>query len=190
MATKKNEGTRLRGGAAGAITALGLLAIAIIGNFEGLRLVAYKDVVGVWTACYGETKGIKGGMKFTREQCDVMFIDSGLKRHEAGMRACLTYPDLIPEKSYVAFLSLTYNIGIGGFCKSSVARAINEGRIQAACYNLTKFNKAKGRVIKGLVTRRKQELRLCLDGVAEGLPPPVKVEPVYPEEKPDVQLVH
>ena len=157
------EKTKTRLGVAGAVSAVGLLAIAVVGNYEGLRLKAYKDVIGVWTACYGETKGIKPGMKFTKDECDILFIES-LTRHEHGMRACLNNPDLIPDKSYVAFLSLTYNIGVGGFCKSSVRREINAGRLINACNRLLAFNKAGGRVIKGLVTRRNTERKLCLEG--------------------------
>lgn len=167
------------GAAAGVATALGLICIAFVGNWEGLRLYAYKDVVGVWTACYGETKGIKGGMKFTKEQCDIMFIE-GLARHEAGMRKCLTFPDQLPDKTYVAFVSFTYNVGTGGFCKSSVRREANAGNLKAACNALMKWTKAKGRVLKGLVNRRTQEKKLCLQGVNEGLPPPADVAPTVP----------
>jgi len=155
--------TRLTG-AAGAITALGLLTLAFVGNWEGLRLVAYKDVIGVWTGCYGETKGIKSGMKFTQEQCDVMFID-GLARHEAGMRRCLRWPDAIPDKTYVAFLSFTYNVGVGAFCRSGLARKANAGDLVGACNELPKWNKAGSKVLKGLVARRAKEKRLCLDGL-------------------------
>jgi lysozyme len=175
--------TRLqKTGAAVTITAAGLLAIATIGHFEGLRLVAYRDVIGVWTVCYGETKGIHGGLKFTKDQCDVMFIGS-LTEHEAGMRKCLNNPDIIPEKSYVAFLSLAYNIGSGGFCKSSVAREINAGHLVKACQNLLRFNKAGGRVVGGLVTRRNVELKLCLQGVRDGTisSPQPTVEPIAVE---------
>src|SRR5581483_2565280 len=160
-----HAGTRLKG-AAGAITALGLLAIAFIGNYEGLRLVAYKDVIGVWTACYGETKGIHKGMKFTKQQCGVMFID-GLTRHEQGMRSCLNDPDGLPDKVYVAFLSLAYNIGVRAFCSSSVAREANNLRLEAACDNILKFTRAGGHVVAGLVKRRKAEARLCREGVAD-----------------------
>lgn len=157
--------TRLRGGALGAATALGLLVIGITGQWEGLRLVAYQDVVGVWTACHGETKGIRRGMKFTREQCDVMFLDR-LTEHEQGMRACLKAPDAIPEKSYVAFVSVTYNIGVSGWCKSSMARLVNSGNLRGACDALLNWNKAGGRVIKGLTNRRVAERKLCLEGLS------------------------
>ncbi|TGV26325.1 lysozyme [Mesorhizobium sp. M4B.F.Ca.ET.143.01.1.1] len=158
-------GTRTRlVGAAGALTALGTLAVNTVGGYEGLRLVAYQDVIGVWTACRGETAGIKKGMRFTREQCDVMFIDS-LTRHEAGMRACLKDPDGIPAEIYVAELSLTYNIGVGGFCKSSMPAKLNAKNYVAACNTFGSFVKAGGKVIKGLVTRRLQEAALCRKGL-------------------------
>lgn len=146
------------------VSAVAALAIAVVGTWEGLRLYSYQDVIGVWTACYGETKGIRPGMRFTKEQCDAMFIES-LAEHEAGMRRCLKDPDSIPEKSYVAFLSLTYNIGTGGFCNSSLPRLINTGNIRAACNALPLFNRAGGRVVQGLVNRRAYEQRLCLEGL-------------------------
>jgi lysozyme len=158
-----SNATRLTG-AAGAVTAIGILTIALVGGFEGLRLVAYKDVVGVWTACYGETEGIKPGMKFTKEQCNVMFLE-GLTRHEKGMRSCLNDPDGIPDKVYVAALSLTYNVGVGGFCKSTVARRLNNLDYRGACNALLAWNKAGGHVISGLVKRRQRERTLCLDGL-------------------------
>lgn len=156
--------SRLVGAGTGAITGAGLLAIAVVGNWEGLRLYAYQDVVGVWTACYGETAGIKPGMKFTQEQCDVMFIGS-LAEHEAGMRGCLAAPDTLPEKSYVSMVSVTYNIGVGAFCGSSMARKINAGDVRGACDALMLWVKAGGKVVQGLVNRRTAERKLCLEGL-------------------------
>lgn len=139
-------------------------ALAMIGGYEGLRLYSYQDVIGVWTACYGETKGIRSGMKFTKAECDDMFAKR-LVEFETGMRACLKQPDAVPIKPYIAFLSLSYNIGIGGFCKSSVAAYANAGDYRAACNRIPAFNKAGGRVIRGLVVRRTDEQKYCLAGV-------------------------
>lgn len=152
-------------GAAGAVTAVGLLATAVIGNYEGLRLYAYQDVVGVWTACYGETKGIHRGMRFTKDKCDVMFIES-LEGYERTMRSCLNEPDSLPDKTYVAYLSLAYNIGGGGFCKSSVARDANNLKLKKSCDDFMRYTRGGGRVLSGLVTRRRQERKLCLEGLA------------------------
>ena len=159
--------TRLKktGGALAAITLAGSLAIQTVGGFEGLKLYAYRDVVGIWTACYGETKGIKPGMKFSKADCDNMLIDS-LVEHEEGMRRCLNQPDALPIKTYVAGVSLTYNIGIGGFCGSTVARKLNAGDISGACDAFLMWDKAKGKRIKGLTVRREAERELCLKGIA------------------------
>lgn len=152
------------------LSAAGVLAVGSIGGYEGLRLYSYPDVIGIWTACYGETKGIKPGMKFTKAQCDSMFIER-LIEFETHMRACLDKPDSIPDKSYVAFLSLTYNIGWGvkggrkGFCPSSVARYANAGNLVAACNALTAYNRAGGKVVKGLTNRRLAERKFCLEGL-------------------------
>lgn len=139
-------------------------AVSLIGGYEGLRLYSYQDVIGVWTACYGETKGIRSGMKFTKAECDEMFAKR-LVEFETGMRACLKQPDAVPIKPYIAFLSLTYNIGVGGFCKSSVAAYANVGDYRKACNRIPAFNKAGGRVIRGLVVRRTDEQKYCLEGV-------------------------
>lgn len=139
-------------------------AVSLIGGYEGLRLNSYQDVIGVWTACYGETRGIKPGMTFTKAECDAQFA-KGLVEFETGMRACLKQPDAVPIRPYVTFLSLSYNIGLGAFCKSSVARLANAGDLRAACNRIPAFNKAGGRVIKGLVSRRGDEQKYCLSGL-------------------------
>lgn len=143
---------------------VGVAAIALVGAWEGLRLVAYKDVVGVPTVCYGETYGVKMGDRHTKAECDAMLLAS-LKKHERGMRKCLKNPDAIPPKSYVTFVSLTYNIGVGAFCRSTARKRLNSGDYKGACNAATWFNKAGGRTIKGLVNRRSAEHRMCLEGL-------------------------
>jgi lysozyme len=144
----------------------GLLAaaIALVGAWEGVRTVAYKDIVGVPTVCFGETRGVRMGDRYTMDECRAMLGD-GLVEFEAGMRKCLTRPDAVPEKAYVAFLSLSYNIGIGAFCKSTVARKANAGDVRGACDAILAWNRAGGRVVPGLVNRRADERRICLSGL-------------------------
>ncbi len=144
--------------------AVGAAAIALVGTWEGLRLTAYRDVVGVPTVCYGETLGVKMGDRHTRAECSAMLLAS-LKVHERGMRKCLTDPDGIPAQSYVAFVSLTYNIGVGAFCRSTARKRLNAGNLRGACDAATWFKKAGGRTIPGLVNRRAAEHGLCLEGL-------------------------
>jgi lysozyme len=155
---KMKRKTRLAGG-------IGAAAIALVGAWEGLRLTAYRDVVGIPTVCYGETKGVKLGDQHTKAECDSMLMSS-LQAHEYGMRKCLKDPDGIPDRSYVAFVSLTYNIGTGAFCRSTARKRLDAGDLRGACDAATWFKKAGGRTIPGLVNRRKAEHELCLEGLS------------------------
>lgn len=146
------------------LTAAGVIAVATVGGYEGLRTKAYRDVVGIPTVCFGETRGVKMGDRYSVDECKAMLGDA-LAEFETGMRRCLKAPDQIPDKTYVAFLSLSYNIGQGAFCRSTVARRANAGNLKGACDAMLAWNKAGGRVIQGLVNRRKGERLLCLEGL-------------------------
>jgi lysozyme len=143
------------------------IAVATVAVWEGVRTRAYKDVVGVPTVCYGETRGVKLGDRYTLEECKVM-LGEGLVEFEAMIRPCLRNPDSIPDKTYASFISLAYNIGARGFCRSTVVKRWNAGNHYGACDAMLMWNKAGGRVIKGLVNRRNDERRLCREGVKEG----------------------
>lgn len=141
------------------------MAVALVGGWEGLRTEAYLDIVDVPTVCYGETRGVKLGDRYTRSQCDAMLV-RGLQDFETGMRKCLVNPDAIAAEVYVAMISVTYNVGVGGFCGSSMARLLNTGDEVGACNALLRWNKAGDRVVKGLTNRRQDERKLCLKGAA------------------------
>lgn len=151
--------SRLKKGSAAAA-----LAIAVVGGFEGLRLNAYRDVVGVPTVCYGETRGIRMGMKFTKPECDEMLL-KGLDEFAEGVEKCVPSAKTMPEKRYIAHVSLAYNIGVGGYCKSSIARLQNAGQTRAACDFFMKYNRAGGIVFPGLTRRREAERKMCLEGL-------------------------
>lgn len=146
------------------LTVAGSLAVGIVGAWEGLRTKAYRDVVGIPTVCFGETRGVKMGDQYTVDECKAMLGDA-LVEFETNMRRCLNNPDKIPDKPYVAFLSLSYNIGTGAFCRSTVARKANAGDLKGACDAILMWNRAGGRVIQGLVNRRQDERKMCLEGV-------------------------
>lgn len=137
--------------------------VALIGGYEGLRTVAYRDVVGIPTVCFGETRGVEMGDSYTVEQCKTM-LGEGIIEFSAGVDRCLTA--YVPDKSYTAFVSLAYNIGTGAFCRSTVVRKANAGDLVGACNAITMWNKGGGRVLQGLVNRRADEKRLCLEGAS------------------------
>lgn len=135
--------------------------VAFVAGWEGLRTSAYLDVVSVPTICFGETRGVKMGDTATVAQCKEMLGD-GLIEFAAGVDRCLTYR--VPDKSYAAFVSLAYNIGTGAFCRSTLVRKANAGDIVGACNELPKWNRAGGKVVRGLSNRRAAERELCLEG--------------------------
>lgn len=147
------------GAVAAGTVGLAALCVQFIGGHEGLRTRAYKDVVNVSTICYGETRNVQMSDRYTKEQCDEMLLKR-LDEFGDKLEACIYRP--MTQGQYAAFLSLSYNIGSGGFCKSSAAREFNAGNTRDACNALLRFNRAGGRVVAGLVKRREAERKLCL----------------------------
>ncbi len=140
------------------------VAVAFIGGWEGLKLVAYRDIVGVWTVCYGETRGVSAGDRYTKAECDEMLAE-GIADFEAQLDKLITYKGEIPVETKIAFVSWAYNVGIGNASKSTLIRKVNAGDLKGACDELLKWNKAGGKTIKGLTNRRIDEHELCLSGL-------------------------
>ncbi|TXN04867.1 lysozyme [Methylobacterium sp. WL64] len=151
--------------AAGTVTGVAAMAVNTTGPNEGLRLAAYPDKLArnLPTACYGETRGIKLGMRFTKAECDAMLVKALGEFADKSIERCITAP--IGDEPYVAFLDLVYNIGEGAFCKSTVVKRWNAGDRRGACNALLAFNKSDGVKRDGLVARRKREQALCLKGI-------------------------
>lgn len=155
---------------AGALTVAGILAVGTIAGYETYGgkpdLNAYRDVVGIPTACFGETLGIKMGMKFTVEECERKFVVR-LDEFANAVEKCAPRVRELSDRSYVQFVSVAYNIGTGGFCKSTMKRRIQAGDFRGACEALLMWDKAGGRKIKGLTKRRQAERADCIAGLSE-----------------------
>jgi len=135
------------------------IAVVCVGGFEGLRTVAYRDPVGIPTLCFGETKGVRMGDKATADECRVM-LAGRLEEFARGVDACVSVP--MSDSRKAAMVSFAYNVGTGAFCKSTLVRRLNVGD-PAACDELLKWTSAKGITLPGLVNRRKEERKLCMD---------------------------
>ena len=132
-------------------------------------LRAYLDIAGIATACDGITKGVKMGQVYTEAQC-AMLLERELVIHAQGVMNCT--PGLKPERlapQRAAAVSLAYNIGVAGFCRSTAARRFNAGDIRGACQAFMSWNKAKVRgvlrPVQGLTSRRARERAMCLKGI-------------------------
>ncbi|SMP37302.1 lysozyme [Shimia sagamensis] len=129
---------------------------------------AYVDIVGVPTLCYGETKGVRLGQRATDAECRAMLEQRLTGDFRAGLHRYFTYDTraerLTPERD-AAFVSLAYNVGIRGAGRSTATRRLNAGDIAGGCKALTWWNRAGGRIVRGLVNRRAHEYRLCMKGL-------------------------
>lgn len=126
-------------------------------------LAAYLDIVKVPTACDGITKGVKMGMRFTPAQCNDL-LEEELIAHAEPIIRCV--PGLKGRTNQaIAAVSLSYNIGTAGFCKSSIAKLWNAKQWRAGCDRFLLFNKAGARTITGLANRRARERAICVQGL-------------------------
>ena len=138
--------------------ALASLFMAMLTELEGKRNVGYRDIVGIATNCRGNTKNVVVGRYYSDAECDL--IDSGQAIvHVAQVKRCTPR---IAGNQLVAASLLAYNIGGAGYCRSTVARRFNAGDRRGACDAFRMWNKAGGRVIRGLVRRREIERGICL----------------------------
>lgn len=145
-----------------AALAAGTAVLGFIAQWEGKRNVDYLDIVGVPTACYGSTRGAVVGKRRTDAECRTM-LARDVTDHALELSQCIRVD--VPSESYQAFVSWTYNVGATNACRSTLIRKLNAGDLRGACDELPKWNKAGGKVVKGLTNRRLAERELCLKGV-------------------------
>lgn len=143
------------------VTRDGALEVRHVSGPQYLR--AYLDIVNVPTICDGDTKGVRMGMVETEAGCRDR-LERQLIAHAAPVLKCV--PGLKGrDNQLVASVSLAYNIGTAGFCRSTVARRFNAGNWRGGCDAMLMWNKAGGREVRGLTLRRQRERALCLKGL-------------------------
>ena len=137
--------------------------INLIRGFEDLRLKAYDDGVGVWTIGYGTTAingvAVKKGDTCTAEQAK-SYMAQDLKKFESAVNTTVKVP--LNQNQFDALVSLTYNIGIGAFKSSTLLKKLNAKDYKGAAEQFIRWNRGGGRVLNGLVKRRKIEMELFL----------------------------
>ncbi len=126
--------------------------LKLIESFEGLRLTAYQDSVGIWTIGYGHTKGVKQGQTITQQQAEA-FLQQDLAVAEAAVnRLGLTLSD----NQFAALVSFTFNLGAGNLTK------LLKNGLAAAADRILLFDHAGGKALPGLTRRRTAERALFL----------------------------
>ncbi len=109
------------------ISPAGLTAIK---QREGVELRAYQDTRGIWTIGVGHTgREVHRGLRWTEEQVNTA-LEHDIGWAEAAVNSDVHTP--LTQNEFDALVSLTYNIGAGGFAGSSVRKQLNAGNKQAA----------------------------------------------------------
>lgn len=146
-----------------------LTATVLVQPWEGKENHAYRDIVNVLTICYGETQGVKPGDYKTDAQCEQMVIDRLEKDYYQPLLKCTPGYLKAPKGLQASLLSASYNVGVRALCTSTAVKLTARKRYEEACHAVTRFNKAGGKVIRGLKLRREYgdktrigELELCL----------------------------
>ncbi|MEZ4171195.1 lysozyme [Salmonella enterica] len=148
----------------GAIAIASALITGPTGNdgLEGVRYKPYRDVVGIWTVCYGHTgNDIMIGKTYTESQCKAL-LNKDLNTVARQINPYIKVP--IPETTRGALYSFVYNVGAGNFKTSTLLHKINQGDIKGACEQLRRWTYAGGKQWKGLITRREIEREVCMCG--------------------------
>ena len=141
----------------GILMKLGERGTEILKYFEGCKLTAYQDSVGVWTIGYGHTKGVYDGMTITQDQAEQMLL-SELEEYEGYIEDMVTVP--LTQNQFDALVVWIYNLGPTNFRNSTLLKELNAGNYNAAGQEITRWNKAGGKVLAGLVKRREAEAEL------------------------------
>jgi len=133
--------------------------IDLIKEFEGCVLTAYRCPAGVLTIGYGHTTGVKEGMVINKIQAENM-LKSDLAKYEKYVEENVFIP--LNENQFSALVSFCYNCGVGNLRK--LVKGRNAEQIAEA---ILLYNKASGKVLAGLVRRRKRERELFLKPTVE-----------------------
>ena len=138
--------------------------IALIKQFEGCKLTAYQDSVGVWTIGYGWTqpvdgKPIRAGMTIKQETADRV-LKTGLVSYESDVSRLVKVG--LTQGQFDALVSFAYNLGARALSTSTLLRKLNAGDYAGAADEFLRWNKAGGKVLNGLTRRREAERALFL----------------------------
>lgn len=135
--------------------------LGLIKRFEGLHLKTYIDPVGIPTIGYGTTvangRPVKMGMTITEEEAEE-FLYADLQRFEDYVNQALLVP--VSQEQFDALVSFVYNLGPTNFRNSTLLRLINQGRFAEAQPQFLRWNRAGGKILKGLTRRRLAEAAL------------------------------
>lgn len=153
---------------AGLLAAMAAIATPVYVSWEGTKNTPYKDIVGVWTVCSGDTRNVVPGKKLTDAECD-----ERTRRivQEFGETVALSSPGIeLSPYEWAAHTVFAANVGMPNYNRSSIRKNYNAGNFVEACRAMRLYDKAGGKSVLGLKYRREGrdsrigEYELCLAG--------------------------
>lgn len=130
----------------------------LIKNFEGCKLVAYRDSIGIPTIGYGHIEGVQMGDMITQSRADQMLRDD-LSEKVNGVNDLLRKA-VVTQGQFDALVSFAYNCGINNLRTSTLLRMIKQGNALEASDQFLRWDKAGGMKLAGLTRRREAEKQL------------------------------
>lgn len=134
---------------------------ALTQQFEGCRLNAYQDSVGVWTIGFGHTAGVLPGMSCTQEQAEV-WLKTDIQWAEHAVNQYVTAA--LTQSEFDALVDFVFNLGVGNFVHSTLLRLLNSEDYEGAADEFPKWNRAGGKILPGLTARRLAEQEMFKNG--------------------------
>lgn len=132
--------------------------IALIKRWESFQPKAYKCPAGVWTIGYGHTGDVKPGMTVTEHQAEAI-LGLDLEKFEEGVDG-LAKGLALTSNQFSALVSFSFNVGITALANSTLLKKLRKGDLKGAQAEFARWNKAGGKVLKGLTLRRADEAEL------------------------------
>jgi GH24 family phage-related lysozyme (muramidase) len=159
-------------------------ALAIIQQFEGCRLQAYRCPAGIPTIGWGATRylpprgAVRMGDTITQTHADELLRRDLLDLRGPGLLTLLPVAAGWAPNRIAALVSWAYNVGLGAVEESSLRRRILAGEDPAkvAAEELPRWNKADGKPLEGLARRRAAEVALFLGAATPPAKPPTASE--------------
>jgi lysozyme len=132
---------------------------ALLKKFEGCKLKAYKDPVGIWTIGYGHTSAagepdVTEGLTITQAEAEAI-LKRDLIKYEKPVADLVKVP--LSQHQFDVLVDFAYNAGVGNLKSSTLLKRVNAGDFDAVPNELMKWTKAKGKELPGLVRRRRAE---------------------------------
>lgn len=137
------------------------LGWAIVKRYEGMSRHAYRCPAGYLTIGYGHR--VKPGEQFneplTNEAIDHL-LETDLIEVCRAVQRLIKVP--VRDNQFSALVSFTFNLGSGCLQRSVLRARLNRGEYKEAGQAFMLYVRASGRVLKGLLNRRHDEMMLFM----------------------------